>query len=309
MVDILVIGSGAEALRDTQRYDTVTLNDLDVIARNLDAAIKFAKSISSNINVSFKMSILNKDKVVFRFSSPVEVHGIRFNIVECQIAWEGTPHRQIIDEYQKTNYWTVASFEDLYWIRVSHKYLKNSPHFHKTREAIGRLSKYKILGQRPNWYESLEAYHYTYKHPALNVSKQNFFTDDFYVYDHDHLHEIVAIGGIPAYKKFLIGEVQCSREKFDKLSHIEKITAVVEESLVLSIERSHVPHPGKLTIEQAYTKALEKVCTSITSGWFREFAYNHFDECSYSKWAANIYRGYLDFVDMKENQKIRPFVK
>jgi hypothetical protein len=50
---------------------------------------------------------------------------------------------------------------------------------------------------------------------------------------------------------------------------------VVEEAAVLAIERSLVPHPGIKTPEEAWRFALAKVCSSITSGWFREFAYEN----------------------------------
>ena len=50
--------------------------------------------------------------------------------------------------------------------------------------------------------------------------------------------------------------------------------------MVLTIERSLVPYPGKKTPEQAYLMALEKVCTSITSGWFREFVWENYEIAS-----------------------------
>ena len=47
---------------------------------------------------------------------------------------------------------------------------------------------------------------------------------------------------------------------------------------MLACERSLIPHPGKMTPKQAWTFALSKVCSSITSGWFREFAYENIFE-------------------------------
>jgi len=38
-----------------------------------------------------------------------------------------------------------------------------------------------------------------------------------------------------------------------------------------------IPFPGVLTPPQAFDMALMKVCTSITSGWFREFAWENYD--------------------------------
>lgn len=309
MTQILIIGSGAEALHDTHRYNTCKINDLDIIAFDLDAATNFAKNLALTNNSEMRMNVLSQDKVVFRFKHYVEFHGISFNIMECQIAWGGSVHRDILEEYSSYKPWCVASMEDLYWIRESHKYLKNSPHFQKTRVALGRLSKYKVLGQQPKWYKALEKYHYNYSHPALNVSKESFFKDDFYVYDHDSIHKAVAIESEPAYLAFLKqgAEVECSRELFENLVYTHRLRAVIEESLVLAIERSLVPHPGKLTLQQAYDKALEKVCTSITSGWFREFAYDNYQLCEYKVMSIVIERCYNNFKSALEAGDILPF--
>ena len=53
---------------------------------------------------------------------------------------------------------------------------------------------------------------------------------------------------------------------------------MVEEAAVLAIERSLVPHPGTWSPEYAWKFALAKVCSSITSGWFRAFGYEHLPE-------------------------------
>jgi hypothetical protein len=73
-------------------------------------------------------------------------------------------------------------------------------------------------------------------------------------------------------------EVQCSRRLFEAVRPEIRLAAVYEESCVLAIERSLVPHPGVLTPEKAFLKALEKISTSVTSGWFREFAWENYDD-------------------------------
>jgi hypothetical protein len=72
-------------------------------------------------------------------------------------------------------------------------------------------------------------------------------------------------------------EVLCSKSKFYTETYYTRLCGVYEEACVLAIERSLVPFPGRLTPEQAFELALIKVCTSITSGWFREFAWEHHD--------------------------------
>lgn len=70
-------------------------------------------------------------------------------------------------------------------------------------------------------------------------------------------------------------EVQCDKAKFFACSREVQLAGVVEEAAVLAIERSLVPHPGVWSPKYAWKFALSKVCSSITSGWFREFAYEN----------------------------------
>ena len=68
------------------------------------------------------------------------------------------------------------------------------------------------------------------------------------------------------------------REIIDRLkSALISIRDSTYRNSVLALERSLVPLPGVLTPKQAFDKALEKVCTSITSGWFRKFCYDNYD--------------------------------
>lgn len=83
--------------------------------------------------------------------------------------------------------------------------------------------------------------------------------------------------GIPAYTRYQKDgqEVQCDKNKFFNCAREIQLAGVVEEAAVLAIERSLVPHPNVWTPHFAWKFALAKVCTSITSGWFREFAYEN----------------------------------
>jgi len=170
-------------------------------------------------------------------------------------------------------------------LKMSHRYKKNSAHFLKTMRHIHRLRNLGAIIP-PEWqdyYHNRMADTYSYHHPNLSVSKTDFFNVDYtgvpQVYDHDSIHEVVAIDGKPAYLHYKIPgqEVQCSKDLFYSVPASTRINGVVEEAMVLALERSIVPYPGAMTDDQAFTKALEKVCTSITSGWFREFAWEHYD--------------------------------
>jgi hypothetical protein len=120
------------------------------------------------------------------------------------------------------------------------------------------------------------------KHPKLNVSKDNFFKDDAidYRWDHDDIHVSVAPNGTPAYTLYLKDNepVLCDRAKFFACPREVQLAGVVQEASVLAIERSKVPHGDTWSDKQAWMFALSKVCSSITSGWFRQFAFeNVFD--------------------------------
>lgn len=184
----------------------------------------------------------------------------------------------------KTPMGLVPSFNVLFTLKKSHRFLKNSPHFWKT---LGDYHLMKRLGaQVPEEYSHFlkerEKETYAYAHPKLNQSKMGFFNGDQvkYVYDHDSIHEAVKLFEKPAYTFFQKDgeQVAVDRKKFEAMPRQYQLASVVEEACVLAIERSLVPYPGVLTEQQAWRLAFSKVLTSITSGWWREFAYeNAFD--------------------------------
>lgn len=61
---------------------------------------------------------------------------------------------------------------------------------------------------------------------------------------HDYLHEVIADGmslPYPTYKRIINADVEVCQELFDKLTYDEKVSLMVEESLVLALERWMVP--------------------------------------------------------------------
>lgn len=121
---------------------------------------------------------------------------------------------------------------------------------------------------------------YDYSHPNLDVKSRDFFKGDEvpYVYDHDTIHEAVAVLGAPAYKSYMKddSEVMTSKEKFFEQENHIRLLGVYEESCVLALERSQIPFNFEVPARQSFVMALSKVCTSITSGYFREYAWENF---------------------------------
>lgn len=186
-----------------------------------------------------------------------------------------------------SNSFHVPSLNVLYTIKMSHRFKKTNrvSEFEKTLSHILLMEKNgaKITDDLKEIYKTRMEETYNYSHPRLNKTKSEFFTDDVpYIYDHDTIHESVKFIDKPMYRYFIIPgqDVLCSKEKFHNLSHQNKLLAVYEEASVLALERSIIPFgiTDQDKIKEKFRFALMKVCTSITSGWFREFAWrNYFD--------------------------------
>jgi len=219
-------------------------------------------------------------------------------VLECEIAWPGTLTEKLVDWVNQSEEWLDFSIGDvwvrvpplnfLYMLKMSHRYKKNSPHFLKTMRDIQFMrSKGAKIGidtylLRPLYKQRMKET-YNYAHPNLKQTKKDFFTDDVpYKYDHDSIHRAIAAPNDPAYTyvKDCQDEVFMKKENFYASSLVTQLMCVLEESMVLALERSIIPfdsfeNPER--IDWAFKMALFKVCTSITSGWFREFAWENYD--------------------------------
>lgn len=114
------------------------------------------------------------------------------------------------------------------------------------------------------------------KPPKLAQDKKGFFGDEPYeIFDHDSIHEALAFPLRPAYEQMKDGEVMCSKKKWDKMPEHERLRCVVEEAGILALERSILPalflNRGYRGQRWAYEHALMKICTTITSGFFRDY--------------------------------------
>lgn len=238
---------------------------------------------------------------------------------EFEIAWPGSTGEALLQRYEHPDrVRNIAPPEVCLALKLSHKYLKDSPHFLKTMRDIQWLQGQgvELDAWLKDWLPIREAETYVYNHPKLDVSKDDFFKGDGvqYVYDHDTIHLTVALiertftercGGpsvpgkmvsygrevtrtYPAYTFYMKdgSEVMTSKDKFMSVPEQIRLYGVYEESCVLALERSQIPYvfmggtQGRRppTARQSFEMALMKVCTSITSGWFREYAWDNYDK-------------------------------
>lgn len=253
-----------------------TPKDTDIIG-TYDEIVSYAKSNGATSFVPF-----NRGKYIkATFGN---------QILEAEIAWKASSAEAILDyvlndeETRKCGrVFAIPSLNVLYMIKMAHRFKKNSPHFLKTMSDIHLMRNHgAILDPKLNdIYKHRQKETYNYSHPKLNQDKKSFFDASVkYIYDHDSIHEAIKVHDKPAYQSFKKEneEVNCSRELFESCDRSIQLAAVYEESCVLAIERSLVPFPNVKTPKEAFEFALMKVCTSITSGWFREFAWENYHE-------------------------------
>ena len=117
--------------------------------------------------------------------------------------------------------------------------------------------------------------------PNLNQTVQEFFTDGVKkVHNHDFVHALFAYQEQPMYTRLQTDSTRawCSKELWDGLTHVEKLQCVAEEAYVISTERFLVPKNWEYPMKLAYMQSLQKICTTLCSGYFRCFAIDHYPE-------------------------------
>lgn len=218
----------------------------------------------------------NKPQAAYPLNGTHMVAKLNGIMYEFEIAWEGTSAEDILKVEGENK---VASLAMLRLLKESHKYKRNSPHFHKTMRDVKLLRGItKIPAELKSLLKKREKETYTYAHPKLNQNKKDFFTDAVdYKYEHDDIHLAIAIEDRPAYTYFSKDgqEVLSDMKKWDVLPFNIKLNAAIEEVGVLALERSIVPF--NTDPYAAFKFALAKLSTSISSGKFRKFCYDNFD--------------------------------
>jgi hypothetical protein len=182
----------------------------------------------------------------------------------------------------------VVTMEGLAAIKRSHlhrslSFQKHITHYHKHGlvEAMrsAKESTIEFLVKRIE----LTKKEYPQGNPNLMQKNEEFF-DDYVtkVYNHDWLHEQVAYYDKPLYTRLQDDPTiaWCKKEYWQKLSHQEKCECVLEEAMVIAIERFIVsPKIEKpLLTKLAILRSVDKICTTLCSGWFRDFAIDYYDD-------------------------------
>lgn len=205
----------------------------------------------------------------------------------------------------------VASLEMMYSIKRAHRH---SPRFfEKHVNDYNRLHK---LFKGRDIFAKVTALRYKetaekqkLRTPSLNKTAKDFFDDNVSnrTFIHDQIHEVMAFGSRPMFERIKIDpdKVACSKEKFFLLSGEQRDQCVQEEAYVIALERAMIPmlFEGEkiATPSDAYKWAVMRICTTLCSGWFREYAVENYDNLM-----LRYDRTYVDkFLDAAESGRIK----
>lgn len=303
----ILIGSyGAWVRTYHPRWQAPKDIDLVLSRRAMEAVLVEAMAKNATITTKGK----GRFSIVGLLPIPLEIEEYSTELGTVQYFYQTAGSRKI------QNGVLVPSLNDLYAFKMSHRFLKDSPHFLKTMQDIHVMRRLgatqKLYQVCNNWWEIRERATYDYPHPNLNQAKNEFFATDGveYVYDHDSIHEVVAFPFAPAYTLYADDDhpVRSSRVKFfENVQPSTRLRGVAEETTVLALERGMIPFPQN-DPHKIWLIALQKVCSSITSGWFRAFAWEHYEQVLgmynplyYEQFTAAVKEGRVKPYERKEN--------
>ncbi|CAB5379159.1 unnamed protein product [Rhizophagus irregularis] len=123
-------------------------------------------------------------------------------------------------------------------------------------------------------------------HIKLNMTNEEFLDHEDILFvqkhvPHDYLHELVKYGDQPIYKSLKDDQSKAWTKKslFENLDYKTKLNCVKEEAMVIALERYLIPKISK-NQETSYSLALSRICTTLTRGWFRQFAIDNYSRLS-----------------------------
>lgn len=190
--------------------------------------------------------------------------------------------------------WHCLKNEYLFINKKSHinfpvHFEKSINDYHLIKNHIGQIKnntytdQYTLLKNT----ESNNKFSKQHSTPKLNVSNDDFFKISVKaagrVYIHDDLHYVVKHFSKPIYEMIKNDNKQhmawCDKDMFNNLPLETKIKCVQEECYVIALERYIIPEFRFYNdYLWCYKRALMRICTTLCSGFFRDFAVEHYHD-------------------------------
>lgn len=199
----------------------------------------------------------------------------------------------------------IAKPDILLGIKASHihypfNWFKHIDDFHYLRSKNVKISK-ELAGIIDIRKEERARKKDTKVPMTLNITNDEFFNrSKAFVkrfFEHDDLHEAVKYGRAPLFLKAKKDKAKAllSRDLFEGFDFTDKCRLVREEAYVIALERILIKEwlfrsqmlkdglideeisviPSKMRL-LAYRHALMRICTTLTKGWYRDFAIDHY---------------------------------
>lgn len=257
------------------------INDVDVIGTNQDLNFLIKKLKPKQILVSDKITTLKEIQNSDTIFNTKNVEILMVDESEALTKYLEFSKPEIRVEY--------APLEVLYSLKKSH--------IHFPIKFDKHILDYCLLNDFFNGYDKLsEITKLNFKEtenrlgklktPSLNKSVKQFFgQSEGYVkshFIHDDIHKVVAHYDKPIYESLQKDATlaKCEKDLWNLLSFEDKCKTVLEEAYVIALERKIIPalFGGKpwTDSEKALDWAFMRICTTLCSGWFRQFATDNY---------------------------------
>ncbi len=275
---MLIVGSKAlkyhfpNLNREVKDIDIIgTKGDIDYLIENLcPERVVSTKWLTTLFKIKKKDSFFNTDNVEILNST-----GSRSLSMYLK-------HRENSEPFLHGLRW--ASKEVLLSLKKSHINfpIKFNKHIIDYNILLNELKEDKLRNiTKLNFQETKERFG-ELKTPSLKNKTTEFFgqSEKFvkYFYVHDDLHKVMAHYNQPIYSDMQIDESNawCEKSIWDGFEFDKKIKCVLEEAYVIALERKIIPMLNgisePISSKSAFDWALMRICTTLCSGWFREFA-------------------------------------
>lgn len=178
---------------------------------------------------------------------------------------------------------SIAGLSTLAGLKWAH--LVRPIHWAKSIEDYHWLKKYTEF--EPDEIFQLRRKEFEERSPTkVNLSSSNdmFFSKSAgyvkRIYKHDDLHRATCYGAQPIFERIKQNKDRAavSKELFFQLSSSDRLNCVREECYAIALERKLIPSKFAVPSTEAYSYALQKICTTLTTGWFRDFAIENYEE-------------------------------
>lgn len=214
--------------------------------------------------------------------------------IEFEVPYKGTSVRDLLTYSEKCPTMYSSSFDNRFWWvgRIA-------------GPEVNLLLKASHVHQPIHWNKTIRDYHFLKSvgvhipdelKPILSLRKKevdqrvqnkvnlNMSNEEFFnqyninrYYIHDDVHRAISYYEKPMFEilKRDQSKALIDRDLFENLNYSDRLRTVREEAYVIALERVIIPAQKKEIIvdpRKAFEYALFRICTTLTKGWFREFA-------------------------------------